>query len=203
MGEAQKSLMQNLVNCDKVGCHGGNMGDKTTVPVLETERLILRPLALSDMEAVFKWAGDERVNRFMIYPLYKSAEDGREWLGSLYSDEDKKDFGFVLKENGELIGSGGIYYHDDWHGHSDVWSVGYNLRYDHQGRGFATEAMERIVGWARETLGVRAIAGIFAVENTASRRVMEKLGMTFYETTEYTKLDGSATFRAETWRRRF
>ena len=30
---------------------------------------------------------------------------------------------------------------------------------------------------------------------------MEKLGMTFYGTTEYTKLDGSATFRAETWRR--
>ena len=60
--------------------------------------------------------------------------------------------------------------------------------------------MKRIVGWAQETLGVREIAGIFAVENTASRRVMEKLGMTFYETTEYTKLDGSATFRAETWR---
>ena len=179
------------------------MGDKTTVPVLETERLILRPLALSDMEAVFKWAGDERVNRFMIYPLYKSAEDGREWLGSLYSDDGKKDFGFVLKESGELIGSGGIYYHDDWHGQSDVWSVGYNLRHDHQGRGLATEAMERIIGWARETLGVREIAGTFAIENTASRRVMEKLGMTFYETTEYTKLDGSATFRAETWWRRF
>ena len=43
----------------------------------------------------------------MIYPLYKSANGGREWLGSLYSDESQKDFGFVLKESGKLIGSGG------------------------------------------------------------------------------------------------
>ena len=43
------------------------------------------------------------------------------------------------------------------------------------------------------------MAGTFAVDNNGSRRVMEKLGMTFYEDTEYSKLDGSETFKAITY----
>ena len=53
-------------------------------PLLESERLILRPLTIDDLEAAFKWTGDPRVNKYMIYPLYKNPEDGREWLESLY-----------------------------------------------------------------------------------------------------------------------
>ena len=166
-----------------------------TVPVLETERLILRPLTMDDLDAVFKWAGDPRVNKYMIYPLYKNKEEGIEWLKSLYQDDDKKDFGFVLKETGELIGSGGIYYHPE----RGLWSIGYNLAYDYWTRGFTTEAMEKIIEWGRQELGVKEVAATFAVENVGSRRVMEKLGMTFLEDHDYTKLDGSETFTAKTY----
>ena len=166
-----------------------------TVPVLETERLILRPLTMDDLDAVFKWAGDPRVNKYMIYPLYKNKEDGIEWLKSLYQDDDKKDFGFVLKETGELIGSGGIYYHPE----RGLWSIGYNLAYDYWNRGLTTEAMEKIIEWGRQELDVKEVAATFAVENVGSRRVMEKLGMTFLEDHDYTKLDGSETFTAKTY----
>ena len=167
-----------------------------TVPTLETERLILRPLAIDDLEHIFtRWASDPRVNKYMIYPLWKSPEDGREWLETMYQDEDKKDFGFVWKETGELIGSGGIYYHPDL----GVWSIGYNLSYDYWNKGLVTEAMSKIIEWARENFTVHCIAGTFAVGNIGSQRVMEKLGMTFYEDTEYTKLDGSETFKAKTF----
>lgn len=166
-----------------------------TVPVLETERLILRPLTMDDLDAVFKWAGDPRVNKYMIYPLYKNKEEGIEWLKSLYQDDDKKDFGFVLKETGELIGSGGIYYHPE----RGLWSIGYNLAYDYWNRGFTTEAMEKIIEWGRQELDVKEVAATFAVENVGSRRVMEKLGMTFLEDHDYTKLDGSETFTAKTY----
>ena len=92
---------------------------KVLLPTLETSRLILRPLSLDDMEACFKWTGDPRVNKYMIYPLYKSPEDGREWLSNLYQNEKNIDYGFVYKETGELIGSGGMYYHED----IDTWSL--------------------------------------------------------------------------------
>ena len=170
-----------------------------TVPTLETERLILRPLSIDDLDAVFKWAGDPRVNKYMIYPLYKNKEDGREWLETLYQDDDKKDFGFVDKATGELIGSGGIYNHPD----IGVWSIGYNISYDYWNKGLVTEAMTKIIEWARENFEVHAVAGTFAVGNHGSQRVMEKLGMTFYEDTEYSKLDDSETFKAKTFHKIF
>ena len=172
---------------------------KIILPTLETERLILRPLTHDDMEVAFKWTGDPRVNKYMIYPLYKSAEDGRVWIDSLYEDEKKLDYGFVLKENGQLIGSGGLYYHED----IDVWSVGYNLAYDYWHHGYTPEAIKRIIEYAQSKYKVRAIAGTFAIGNEGSRRVMEKLGMSFYEDTEYAKLDGSETFKAKTFHKVF
>lgn len=168
---------------------------KINLPVLETERLILRPLSIDDLDAVFKWAGDSRVNKYMIYPLYKSPEDGKCWLESLYQDEKKLDYGFILKETGELIGSGGLYYHED----IDVWSIGYNIAYNHWHHGYTLEAINRILEYAQEKYEVHVLAGTFAVENNGSRRVMEKLGMTYYEDTEYSKLDGSETFKAKTY----
>ena len=80
---------------------------------LETERLILRPLCEDDYLDCFKWCGDARVNEFMIYPLYHKAEDVKEWLKTVNKEDNKMDFGYVLKETGELIGSGGIYFHED------------------------------------------------------------------------------------------
>ncbi len=172
---------------------------KFNLPTLETERLILRPLSIDDLNNVFKWTGDPRVNKYMIYPLYESPEDGREWLEALYEDETKLDYGFVLKSTGELIGSGGLYYKED----IDAWNIGYNIAYDHWHNGYTTEAISRIIEYARNKYGARAIVGTFAIGNDGSRRVLEKLGMTFYEDTEYSKLDGSETFKAKTYHKVF
>ena len=173
--------------------------ERYTLPTLETERLILRQLITADAEAIFKWTGDPRVNKYMIYPLYKTVEDGIPYLEGLYKTEKQVDYGFVLKETGELIGAGGMIYHED----KDQWSVGYNLAYDYWNKGYTPEAMTRIIEYARTKFDIPSIAATFALENIGSRRVMEKLGMTFYEDTEYTKLDGSATFKAKTYRRVF
>lgn len=166
-------------------------------PLLESERLILRPLTIDDLEAAFKWAGDPRVNKYMIYSLYKNPEDGLEWLSHLYEKEKNIDYGFVYKETGELIGSGGIYYHED----ADTWNIGYNLKFDFWKKGLTVEAMEKIIEYAKRRFDIKVIEGEFCVDNYGSRRVMEKLGMTFYEDTEYTKLDGSETFKAKTYKK--
>ena len=167
-----------------------------TVPTLETERLILRPLSIDDLEQIFtRWASDPRVNKYVIYPLWKSPEDGREWIEGLYKEKDQLDFGFVWKESGELIGSGGLYYNDK----RGLWTLGYNLAYDYWNRGLVTEAMIKIIEWARENYEVNEISGTFAVGNIGSQRVMEKLGLTYLEDYEYQKLDGSETFKAKTF----
>lgn len=167
---------------------------------LETERLILRPLAVEDYKDCFKWCGDARVNEYMIYPLYHNAEDVKEWLKTVNKEDNKMDFAYVLKETGELIGSGGIYFHED---EGNRWGIGYNLAYDAWGKGYATEAISKIIEYARSKFDIKEIYGTFAVENNGSRRVMEKLGMTFFEDCEYSKFDGSRTYTAKTYRRVF
>ena len=163
---------------------------------LETHRLILRPLTVDDAEAVFIWASDPNVNRYMIYPLHTDVETTRQWLRSVEQGaEGDYDFGFVRKSDGLLIGTGGVYDNGD-----GSWHFGYNLRHDCWGRGYATEAAKAMISFARTQLGAKVFVTNHAVDNPASGRVMEKCGLTFHHYGEYSKADGSETFPAKYYR---
>ena len=164
----------------------------------ETERLIIRPLVPEDAESAFRWCGDPNVNTYMIYPLYHRAEDVRAWLeGRDADDPDNYDEGIVLKSTGELIGSGGMHYVPE----RNAWEIGYNLRADQWGNGYTVEYLTALMGLISKERPVEAIDGIFAAENSKSRRVMEKLGMAYVRDTSFDKLDGSRTFPAKYYRR--
>ena len=166
----------------------------------ETERLLLRNLTPEDYQAVFLWCGDPDVARYMVYPVYTKAEDVRAWIETLDPDDpDAYEAGIVLKSTGELIGSGGVYYKPE----NDLWTIGYNLRKDQWGNGYAVEMIRGILDLVRSTRDVRGIEGTFANENSKSRRVMEKLGMSFQEDVTLTKLDGSASYPGKRYRRLF
>ena len=167
---------------------------------LETERLILRDLTPEDYQAAFLWCGDPDVARYMVYPVYTKAEDVRTWLESRdLDDPDEFDAGIVLRSTGELIGSGGLYYKAE----DDLWTIGYNLRKDQWGNGYAVEVIRGILDYVRTLRDVRGIQGTFADENHRSRRVMEKLGMTFADDVILTKLDGSDSYPGKKYRRLF
>ena len=167
---------------------------------LETGRLILRPLTVNDADAVFAWASDPKVNRYMSYPLHTDMEMTRQWLRDVEQDSEVQaakenyTFGFVRKSDSLLIGSGGIRRQED-----DTWDFGYNLRRDCWGRGYTTEAVKAIIDFARRR-GAKVFAAHHAVDNPASGQVMEKCGLTFRHYGEYSKFDGSETFRAKFYR---
>ena len=169
---------------------------------IETERLILRNLRPGDEKAVYAWAGDPDVARYMIYPQYRSEADGIEWLRERDENADAPDdydLGIVLKETGELIGSGGLVYHAD----DGVWNMGYNIRKDMWGNGYVVEAMQAIMDEIRKTRTIRVIEAQFAVENHKSQRVMEKLGMVYDRDSSFEKFDKSAKFQSKVFRRVF
>lgn len=163
-------------------------------PILETERLILRPLCVEDANAVFEWASDERVTKYMTYPTHENMEATVAWLRSInHSADNEYEFGFVEKESGKLIGSGGVYWNDDY----NQWRVGYNLRFDRWHQGYATEAAREIVRFAKENLHAERIGSCHAVENPNSGRVLKNCGLVFTKYSEYPKIDGSMTFRCK------
>lgn len=161
------------------------------LPIIETERLILRPLEVSDAEHIFStWASDPRVTKFMIYTTHKSSETTKEWLESVERnarDNDYKgcDIGFQLKESGKLIGSGGAHYKPEF----DRWNIGYNLAFDYWHQGYTSEAMKALVDTLSK-MGIKRFISDHAVDNPNSGKVMEKIGMKFDFMGSYTCFDG-------------
>ncbi len=163
-------------------------------PVLETERLILRPLTPDDAETAFVWLSDEKVNRFMPYNLYTNIDEVLHWINDILPVDGNYHWGFVLKESNLLIGSGSIGPHK---GNPDEWGFGYNIRYDFWNKGLTTEATKRMIEYARKEHGIKDFVANHAVDNPASGRVMEKCGLAFDRYGEYQTFDGTQTFKAK------
>ena len=168
--------------------------------VIETKRLILRPLTLADAGvAYYGWTGDPEVAKYVSWLPHRSINDTIAWLKEIEWRQDGAGniipndnyiWGFVLKETGELFGSGGLI----WEESRQMFQVGYNIMKDHWNRGYTTEAMRAILKFASANLGMKTISGGHAKENLASARVIEKLGFV-YDTDSLTPhIDGTKVF---------
>ena len=151
------------------------------VLIIETDRLILRPLTIADAETAFYgWTGDAEVAEYVSWLPHHSIEDTIEWLKEVDWNQaiagdtprDNYIWGFVLKETGELFGSGGLI----WEEGCQLYQVGYSIMKSHWNNGYTTEAMRAILDFAAANLGIKRVAGGHAKENLASAKVIEKLG---------------------------
>jgi len=153
--------------------------------ILETTRLILRPLTLADAETAFYgWIGDAEVAEYVSWLPHHSIENTINWLKEIEwkrddtgntAPRDNYIWGFVLKETGELFGSGGLI----WEEGCQLYQVGYNIMKSHWNNGYTTEAMKAILLYAVKNLGIKRVAGGHAKENLASANVIEKLGFIY------------------------
>ena len=145
-----------------------------TVPELETSRLLLRGFRDEDGEAWAEICADEELMRWIGR---EPMDRGDAWrhMAELSGHWALKGFGqWALEErrSGELVGRAGLYRPPDWPG----LEVGWLVRRDRWGRGYATEAGAAAVRYAFERLGADHVLSLITVENAASRRVAEKLG---------------------------
>ena len=83
------------------------------------------------------------------------------------------------KESGRFVGRAGLKHHDNWTLDPDNTEVGYLFDRGVWGKGYATEAARAAVEYAFETLGRDEVISIARPDNLASRRVMEKVGLTY------------------------
>ena len=169
--------------------------------LIETERLILRPLTLADAETAYHgWTGDPEVAKYVSWLPHHSIDDTIEWLKEIewkYDDagniipSDNYIWGFVLKETGELFGSGGLIWEETW----QIYQVGYNIMKTHWNRGYTTEAMIAILQFAAaKNLGIKKVSGGHAKENLASAKVLEKLGFAYDRDSLTPHVDGTKVF---------
>ncbi len=160
-------------------------------PTLQTDRLILRPFCAEDAQDVFEgWESDPDVARYMFWTSHNDIEKTKEWLAFEVGQIEKDDwyrFALVLKNTGELIGTALIYYEEE----VACWEIGYNLAKKYWGNGYTTEAMKKVLAFAKAELGLSQIVGRYAKENPASGNVMRKLGFEFEKNIPYECNDGT------------
>lgn len=165
-------------------------------PVLETERLLLRPLTVEDSEEIYRnWVTDPEVARFMTWSIHNDIQVTKEWLKQVelhMEEEGSYDWGFVRKSDQVLIGSGGIYYKED----RGMFTLGYNLMKSCWNQGYTSEAAARILQFATDELHQDKLFAYHAKENPNSGKVLERVGFQYVKDTEYDSMDGSRHFEA-------
>ncbi len=147
--------------------------------LLMTERLKLRPVILEDWEAVHALNSLPETNRYNPSGIPENiaqtqfavqhwvAENGKENPGGYF-------FAVELRQAPALIGLIAIVPGKGAYRNAEVW---YKLHSAHWGQGYATEALRRILAFGFEILQLHRIEAGCAVENLASIRVLEKVGM--------------------------
>lgn len=154
-------------------------------PILETDRLVLRPFKEDDVTDVFEcWESDPDVARYMFWTSHNDMEKTREWIAFELGQIEKQywyRFAIVLKDINTLIGTALVYYEEE----VECLEIGYNLGKKYWGKGYTTEAMKRAIEFATEELKLSQIVGRYAKENPASGRVMTKLGFKYEKDIPY------------------
>ena len=142
---------------------------------IETERLVLRKPRLEDANAIFTgWAQDTEVTRFLTWRPHQYIEQTQEFVQSCLSAwENGTRFPYMitLKESNEVIGM------IDPRIEGSIVGIGYGAARTHWGKGYVPEATRAIIAWAFQQPSIYRVYATTDVENVASRRVLEKVGM--------------------------
>lgn len=147
--------------------HGG--GDPKRMPVIATERLVLRPVALADSRRVAMLAGDWSIASMTArIPFPYTERDATEWIGGLGADETVA----AIELGGDLIGLAGYVPAAD---HRSA-ELGYWIGRPYWGHGYMTEAAGAIVEHCFASERFERLTCCHFADNPASQRVIEKLG---------------------------
>ena len=147
-----------------------------SIPVLETERLVLRAPRLGDAKTVAALANDRHIaeNTARIPHPYRLA-DAKDWIGGANKNSDEEQYVITLA-NGTLIGACGLELREGPGTAGLMPELGCWLGVPYWGRGFATEAVRALIDHAFTDLDHQALQSCVRVTNPGSRRVLEKCG---------------------------
>ncbi|TFD25082.1 GNAT family N-acetyltransferase [Cryobacterium lyxosi] len=144
-----------------------------------SDRLNFRNMTDDDLEVMSAMLADSDVMEF--YPRLKSRKETQAWIDWNKSNYAEHGYGLWVIETktGEFAGDCGL----TWQGVNGrpELEVGYHVRTEMQGRGYATEAAQACRDFARDVLEAAHLEAIIHPDNIASRRVAEKIGLEFEE----------------------
>lgn len=147
------------------------------IPILETERLILRPFGNADAADVMRLAGDRAIaDTTMNIPHPYKEGMAEEWISThqeVFGKDQGVTFAITRKLDGALVGAIGLM--GMVKGHQA--ELGYWIGKPYWKQGYCTEAGRILLRYAFSDLGLMRVHACHLTRNPASGRVMQKLGM--------------------------
>lgn len=143
--------------------------------IINTERLSIKTLGLEDKEVLLAYRGDPAVYQFQSWkpPSLQEVEHFiRQNLTVIPNTPDTWLQLGVYLHDGQLIGDIGLHFLED----DAQMEIGYTLAPEHQGQGFATEAVKAVLDFIFVNLGKHRVTASVDPENISSIRLLEKLG---------------------------
>ena len=151
-----------------------------SITILETNRLLLRRQVIEDLDSLWALYSDPDITKYIpdAPGSYDEAREELEWFMNGHPKQPELGLWATIdKETGKFIGRCGLL---PWtiEGQDEV-EVAYAIARDHWGQGLGTEAAQGILKYGFEKLGLTRLICLIVPENTASKRVAERIGMAF------------------------
>lgn len=147
-----------------------------TLPVLETQRLRLREYRADDVAAMFALYSDPRVMRYWSFPPWQELAQAEAYIARVRAETaDGRVMPWVVaaREDDRLVGTATLYGLNREQRRSEI---GYSLSPAEQGRGIASEALRAVLAYCFDELGFGRVEADVDPRNTASCRLLERLG---------------------------
>jgi RimJ/RimL family protein N-acetyltransferase len=149
--------------------------------VLETKRLILRRFRPEDFDELYRMNSDPAIMKYVGNGSTRNHMQIVKELDMLISHYVRKPglgiWATLLKDSNIFVGASGLVYFDN----TEEIEIGYRMLKEYWCQGYATEASVGLLNYGFETLGLKKIVSSAHPENMASRRVMEKIGMSYID----------------------
>ena len=159
-------------------------------PILETERLLLRPMTMDDLLDYHEYTSDGELLKY-DYPEHQSIEESRESLVLYNLSAPLGRYGIELKSEGKLIGNISLRIDTE----QETAEIGFTVNADYHRKGYATEAALALKELAQNMPGVKIFLAHTTKPNLASQGVLEKIGMTLMWEKEGLSLRREPTIR--------
>lgn len=139
---------------------------------IETKRLKLRPIEMSDKEDLYEYSSSAR-NTYFVYPKHRTIEDSEFSIANYFMAEPLGKYGIELKDENKLIGAIDLRIKAK----RRSAEIGYVLNEKYHKKGYGKEAAQAILDFAFNTLDLHKVTADCQADNKASEALMKSLGM--------------------------
>ncbi|HCR97754.1 MULTISPECIES: GNAT family N-acetyltransferase [Halomonas] len=152
------------------------MAQKLFFPVIETERLTIKPLVTDDADSLLEIFADPEVMRYWHTAPWATIQDSLEFINDSHDSMQRQEslvLGVYLKSTGELAGKCMLFSYDK---ESKRAEIGFGLGRSCWGKGYVSEAGEALIQYGFSSLGLRRIEAEIDPDNQSSAKALENLG---------------------------